>query len=175
MTIFKMEIYMKRVLVASILYLLFSLWVLCGCVSVIGIHFKLFDKFYIDGDDFAPLFNLGVFVVGGVAGFIAELGMYLITAIGALLIALVSRFIILKKEKTEGKYIRLGMTAICLISGLAYMSGCVLTGFRSLFFMLITFGWIPLLYYLIIYLSLENNNPGIVEFIEPEHNFNDRQ
>ena len=37
--------------------------------------------------------------------------------------------------------------------------------------MFITLAWVPLLYFLIIYLPLKDNNTDIVEIIEPENKF----
>ncbi len=165
----------KRVLASIILYMILIYWVACGCLSVLGIH--LFDdkyrvdNFYVDGDDFGPFVNLGIYVVGGAVSFFAMFGMYIFTALGTLIITLICRFGLLKKTDTQGKEIRKIMGAIIIFSFVAYIVACIISGLSGAFFMFITLAWIPLLYFLIIYLPLKDNNTDIVEIIEPENKF----
>lgn len=165
----------KRVLASIILYIILIYWVACGCLSVLGIHLftskNMVDNFYVDGDDLGPFVNLGIFVVGGAVSFFAMVGMYIITALGSLMLVLICRFGLLKKTETQGKDIRKVMGAIIIFTVIAYIAACIIAKLSSTFFMFITLAWIPLLYFLIVYLPLKDNNPDIVEIIEPDNKF----
>lgn len=165
----------KRALVSVILYVILIYWVACGCLSVLGIHLftrkSMVNDFYVDGDDLSPFVNLGIFVVGGAVSFFAMVGMYIITALGSLILTLICRFGLLKKTETHGKDIRKVMGAINIFTVIAYILACIIAKLSATFFMFITLGWIPLLYFLIVYLPLKDNNPDIVEIIEPDNKF----
>lgn len=165
----------KRVLASIILYIILIYWVACGCLSVLGIHLftskNMVDNFYVDGDDLGPFVNLGIFVVGGAVSFFAMVGMYIITALGSLILTLICRFGLLKKTETHGKDIRKVMGAIIIFTVIAYIAACIISKLSAAFFMFITLAWIPLLYFLIVYLPLKDNNPDIVEIIEPDNKF----
>ena len=62
------------------------------------------------------------------------------------------------------------MTAICIVSVIAYAMTCILMKFISLL-VFFSFAWLPFLYFLIVYLPLKDNNIDIIEFIEPDNKF----
>ena len=169
----------KRFLASVILYIILIYWVTCGCLSVLGIHLftnkQMVDDFYVDGDDLSPFVNLGIFVVGGAVSLFAMFGMYIITALGSLILTLICRFGLLKKTETQGKDIRKVMSAIIIFTVIAYITACIITKLSSTFFMFITLAWIPLLYFLIVYLPLKDNNTDIVEIIEPDNKFENHE
>ena len=97
--------------------------------------------------------------------------MYLITAVGSLVLAVLCRIFLLKTDDTQGKTIRNLMKVIFIVTVFAYIAACIISRLNSTFFMFITLAWIPFLFFLINYLPLKDNNNDMVEFIEPNHNF----
>ncbi len=165
----------KKALLVIILYIVLIYWIWSGCLSTLGIHIffnkHMVDNYDVDGTDFSPFVNFGIFVVGGAVSFFAKVGMYLITAVGSLILAVLCRIFLLKKDDTQGKTIRNLMKVIFIVTVFAYIAACIISRLYSTFFMFITLAWIPFLFFLINYLPLKDNNNDIVEFIEPNHNF----
>lgn len=164
----------KRAFTAVILYIILAVWIMYGFLSAIGVNLFardiMVDEVNVDGSDFSPLINLGIFALGGVVSFFAIIGVYFLSAIGSFILVLICRYGLLKKEKTQGTDISKVMTVICIVSVIAYVVTCILMKFVSLFVFL-AFAWLPFLYFLIVYLPLKDNNTDIVEIIEPDNKF----
>ncbi|MBR1816854.1 MAG: hypothetical protein IJ763_09155 [Lachnospiraceae bacterium] len=164
----------KKAIAAVILYIILAVWIMYGFLSTIGVNLfardLMVDEVNVDGSDFSPLINLGIFALGGVVSFFAIIGVYIFSAFGSLILVLICRLGLLKKENTQGTDIRKVMTAICIVSVIAYAMTCILMKFISLF-VFFAFAWLPFLYFLIVYLPLKDNNIDIVEFIEPDNKF----
>ncbi len=164
----------KKAIVAVILYIILAIWIMYGFLSAIGVNIfardLMVDEVNVDGSDFSPLINLGIFALGGVVSFFAIIGVYFFSAFGSLILVLICRLGLLKKENTQGKDIRRVMTVVCIVAVVAYVLTCILARLVSLF-VFFAFAWLPFLYFLIVYLPLKDNNIAIVEFIEPDNKF----
>ncbi|MBQ9609197.1 MAG: hypothetical protein IJV15_07090 [Lachnospiraceae bacterium] len=151
----------KKAIVAVILYVILAIWIMYGFLSAIGVNLfardLMVDEVSVDGSDFSPLINLGIFALGGVVSFFAIIGVYFLSAVGSFILVLICRYGLLKKENTQGTDIRKVMTAICIVSVIAYAITCILMKFISLF-VFFAFAWLPFLYFLILYLPLKDNN-----------------
>ena len=164
----------KKAIVAVILYIILAIWIMYGFLSAIGVNLfaqdLMVDEVNVDGSDFSPFINLSIFALGGVVSFFVIIGVYILSAIGSLILVLICRYGLLKKSNTQGKDIRRVMTSICIVAVVAYVLTSVLARIISVFVFL-AFAWLPLLYFLIVYLPLKDNNINIVEFIEPDNKF----
>ncbi|MBR1816856.1 MAG: hypothetical protein IJ763_09165 [Lachnospiraceae bacterium] len=141
----------KRILVVVILYILLVLWVMFGCLNAVGVRIftgiNTIDNFFVDSSDFTSTMNFDGFIFGQSAHFFVMCMIWAFTCLGACVLAVICRYVVLKRDTTSSENIKKCIKIIFFMALAAYIICCILSSFTTILFMLLTFIWIPLSLY----------------------------